>query len=912
MSTKMRVRELSAELGLSNKELLHILREENIPVKSHMSGLSDDQVENIRSKVQQKTGDHVSQETMTSSGVIVRRRRDTRKQAQKAEPFTQDTGQNSESVPEAFGQKAEEAPGQEGEGPGAEPAPAEAEATQPAADQEQAAAPIEASEPSQVETDFKESAPEGFAPEETGPEQPEQSPEEGSPEALADQPAQSRGPEAQAGEEAKPTTKPSKKKRGRKKKKEPAAPQVTVISRPEATAEHEEPSPETAAPAAEDGTDTKKKKDKRTVDVSGLYDQAEARPAQKSTGKKQPEAQEKQPRGKGKRKKPAPQPKKPAPKPPVAPQGTQPLKAAKRKIRMEEAIRVADLAQEMGVKAQDIIKNLFNLGVMTTINQSLDVDTAALVASEFGYEVEKVGFSEEEYVLPQKEDKPEELQTRPPVVTIMGHVDHGKTSLLDAIRKSHVMDTEAGGITQHIGAYHVQTDGGTLVFLDTPGHEAFTEMRSRGAQVTDVVILIVAADDGVMDQTKEAVNHAKAAQVPLIVAVNKIDKDNADPDRVKRELADLDLIPEEWGGDTIYAYISAKQRIGLNELLEMVLLQTEVLELQANPNKRARGHIVEAKLDKGRGPVGTVLIQEGTLNTTDPFVCGLYSGRARALFNDMGHKIPSAGPAMPVEVQGFEGVPNAGDEFVVVENDKVAKRIAETRQAKHREKELAKETKVTLESFFAAKAEEEIKNLNLILKADVQGSLEAITESLEKQGTSEVKVNIIHGGIGAITESDIKLAAASSAIIIGFNVRPTAKVKDLAEQESVDIRFYNVIYQLVNEVKEAMAGMLAPVTREQYLGQAEVRDVFTVPKVGTVAGCFILDGKLQRNAGIRLLRDGVVIYSGKLSSLKRFKDDVKEVTKDYECGVGLENFNDIKIGDIIEAFSEFQEKATLE
>jgi translation initiation factor IF-2 len=427
-----------------------------------------------------------------------------------------------------------------------------------------------------------------------------------------------------------------------------------------------------------------------------------------------------------------------------------------------------------------------------------------------------------------------------------------------------------------------------------------------------VVILIVAADDGVMDQTKEAVNHAKAAQVPIIVAVNKIDKDNADPERVKRELAELGLIPEEWGGDTIYAYISAKERIGLNELLEMVLLQTEVLELQANPNKRARGHIIEAKLDKGRGPVGTVLIQEGTLHTTDPFVCGLFSGRARAMFNDMGQKIDSAGPAMPVEVQGFEGVPNAGDEFVVVENDKVAKRIAETRQAKHREKELAKETKVTLESFFAAKAEEEMINLNLILKADVQGSLEAITESLQKLGTTEVKVNIIHGGIGAITESDIKLASASAAIIIGFNVRPTAKVKDLAEQEHVDIRFYNVIYHLVNEVKEAMAGMLAPVTREVYLGQAEVRDIFSVPKVGTVAGCFVLDGKLQRNAGIRLLRDGVVTYTGKLSSLKRFKDDVKEVTKDYECGVGLENFNDIKVGDIIEAFSEFQEKATLE
>ncbi|MFP4035790.1 MAG: translation initiation factor IF-2, partial [Desulfovermiculus sp.] len=383
-------------------------------------------------------------------------------------------------------------------------------------------------------------------------------------------------------------------------------------------------------------------------------------------------------------------------------------------------------------------------------------------------------------------------------------------------------------------------------------------------------------------------------------------------ERVRRELADQDLISEEWGGETIFCNISAKNHLGLDQLLEMVLLQAEMQDLKANPDKRARGHIVESKLDKGRGPVGTVLIQEGTLRTADAFVCGLHHGKVRALFNDFGTKIESAGPAMPVEVQGFEGVPNPGDEFVVVESEKLAKRIAEERQSKHREKELAKETKVTLESFFAAKAEEEIINLNLILKADVQGSLEAITESLQKLGTSEVKVNIIHGGIGAITESDIKLASASAAIIIGFNVRPTAKVKDLAEQEHVDIRFYNVIYHLVNEVKEAMAGMLAPVTREVYLGQAEVRDIFSVPKVGTVAGCFVLDGKLQRNAGIRLLRDGIVTYTGKLSSLKRFKDDVKEVTKDYECGVGLENFNDIKVGDIIEAFSEFQEKATLE
>jgi translation initiation factor IF-2 len=910
MNTKMRVRELSAELGLSNKELLHILREENIPVKSHMSGLSDEQVESVRAKVKHQSGDHASQDTLTSSGIIVRRRRGQRKKSQEETPWPLD------HEPEAISQEKPRSTEEE------EPPVLKSDMPQPEGELEsiphaepQPADRVDASSEQVVETSDELAAKEpetahvpGSDEQKSEPETPARKPEK---EKSASNEVS--GAEGEQAGEKQSTPKSTRKKRGRKKKKEAAPPQVTVISRPEAPVESELPAPIAKTAEAEpEGTEPqgkKKKKDKRTVDVSGLYDQEAAKPSKNI--KKQSETPEKPPRGKGKRKRSAPQAKK-GPKPTGPVHTTQPLKAAKRKIRMEEAIRVADLAQEMGVKAQDIIKSLFNLGVMTTINQSLDVDTATLVASEFGYEVEKVGFSEEAYVLPQKEDKPDALQYRPPVVTIMGHVDHGKTSLLDAIRKSHIIDTEAGGITQHIGAYHVQTEGGTLVFLDTPGHEAFTEMRSRGAQVTDVVILIVAADDGVMDQTKEAVNHAKAAQVPIIVAVNKIDKDNADPDRVKRELAELGLIPEEWGGDTIYAYISAKQRIGLNELLEMVLLQTEVLELQANPDKRARGHIIEAKLDKGRGPVGTILIQEGTLHTSDPFVCGLFSGRARALFNDLGQKIDAAGPSMPVEVQGFEGVPNAGDEFVVVENDKVAKRIADIRQAKHRERELAKETKVTLESFFAAKAEEEIKNLNLILKADVQGSLEAITESLQKLATTEVKVNIIHGGIGAITESDIKLASASAAVIIGFNVRPTAKVKDLAEQESVDIRFYNVIYHLVNEVKEAMAGMLAPVTREEYLGQAEVRDIFTVPKVGTVAGCFVLDGKLQRNAGIRLLRDGVVTYTGKLSSLKRFKDDVKEVTKDYECGVGLENFNDIKIGDIIEAFSEFQEKATLE
>lgn len=593
-------------------------------------------------------------------------------------------------------------------------------------------------------------------------------------------------------------------------------------------------------------------------------------------------------------------------------QTTQPLKAAKRKIRVTEAIRVADMAHQMGLKANEIIKVLFGLGVMATINQALDFETATLVASEFGYEVEKAGFSEDDYLTPKEVDAPETLKPRPPVVTIMGHVDHGKTSLLDAIRKTNVTGGEAGGITQHIGAYHVKTKRGEIVFLDTPGHEAFTAMRARGAQVTDLVILVVAADDGVMEQTREAINHSRAAGVPIMVAVNKMDKPSADPDRVLRELAELGLQAEEWGGDTIVAKVAAKTRMGLDELLEMVALQSEIMELKANPDKFARGHIVEAKLDKGRGPVATVLIQEGTLRQGDNFVCGPFSGRVRALMSDQGKKVKDAGPSLPVEVQGFEGVPEAGEEFFVVNDEKLARRIADSRAIKQRERDLASESRVTLETFLSQrKSDQETLTLNLVLKADVQGSLEAITEALLKQSTEKVRINVVHGGTGAITESDILLASASQAIIIGFNVRPTAKIKDVAEHENVDVRFYEIIYKLVDDIKGAMTGMLAPVQREVYLGQAEVRDTFSVPKVGVIAGSYVADGKIARNAGVRLLRDGVVVYTGKISSLKRFKDDSKEVVKGNECGVGLENFNDVKIGDIIEAFETVEEAATL-
>jgi len=598
--------------------------------------------------------------------------------------------------------------------------------------------------------------------------------------------------------------------------------------------------------------------------------------------------------------------------PPIG--GTQPQKAVKRKIKVEEFIRVSDLAHQMGLKAGEIIKALFNLGVMATINNSLDIETATLVAIEYGYEIEKVGFSEEDFIEAQHiEDDPKDLRPRPPVVTIMGHVDHGKTSLLDAIRKSSVVSGEAGGITQHIGAYHVSTKKGEIVFLDTPGHEAFTAMRARGAEVTDIVVLVVAADDGVMEQTREAINHAKAAKVPIMVAVNKIDKPGAEPERVKRELSEHGLIAEDWGGETTFVHVSAKTRQGLDDLLELLALQAEILELKANPAKLAIGHIVEAKLDKGRGALGTVLIQQGTLRLGDTFVCGTHSGRVRAMFNDQGKKVKEATPSMPVEVQGFEGVPEAGEEFICLPDEKNARRIAETRAIKQRERDLARDSgKITLETFLSSKAgDAEAAVLNLVVKADVQGSLEAIIDAMNKQSTEKVRINVIHGGTGAISESDILLSAASAAIVIGFNVRPTSKAKELAEQEKIDIRFYDIIYKLVDELKNAMEGLLAPVEREVILGSAEVRELFSVPKIGTIAGSHVFDGKIVRNCSVRLLRDGVVYHTGRLGSLRRFKDDVREVMKGYECGIGIDNYNDLKLGDVIEAFEVVEEAATL-
>jgi translation initiation factor IF-2 len=577
-------------------------------------------------------------------------------------------------------------------------------------------------------------------------------------------------------------------------------------------------------------------------------------------------------------------------------------KAIKRRVKVDETIVLSELAKRMGIKANEMIVKLMGMGVMATVNQTIDFDTAALVANEFDYEVEKASFEEEVILKKTETDDPAKLTTRPPVVTIMGHVDHGKTSLLDVIRKTRVTEGEAGGITQHIGAYHVETDKGVIAFLDTPGHEAFSAMRSRGAKVTDIVVLVVAADDGVMPQTVEAINHSKASGVPIIVAVNKMDKPDADPDRVQRELSEHGLMPEAWGGDAIFVMVSAKQNTGIEELLEMILLQAEILELKANPDKLASGHVVEAKLDSGRGPVATVLVQDGTLRAGDSVVCGMHYGKIRVLQDDLARTVASAGPSMPVEIVGLSGVPMAGDELVALADEKDARQVSQHRIQKQRSKELAKTNRLSLEGLFEKMQMGEVKDLNLIIRADVDGSIEALRDSLVKLSNDEVSINVVHAATGTITESDISLAAVSNAIIIGFNVRPNAKVQEMANEENVDMRFHNVIYNVIKEVKDAIVGMMESIYEERVLGRAEVRQTFHVPKVGTIAGCYVTDGKIQRGQLVRLVRDGIVAYEGKNSSLRRYKDDVKEVQSGYECGIGIENFNDIKVGDVIESY----------
>ena len=588
----------------------------------------------------------------------------------------------------------------------------------------------------------------------------------------------------------------------------------------------------------------------------------------------------------------------------------EPVKIEKAVIT-SETITVKELSEKIGKPAAEIIKKLFILGIMATINQEIDFDTCSLIASDYGIELEHNVAKTFEEVLQESSDEVDEsteLVERPPVVTIMSHVDHGKTSLLDAIRNSSVTEGEAGGITQHIGAYTVTCNGRTITFIDTPGHEAFTSMRARGAQVTDIVILVVAADDGIMPQTVEAINHAKAANVPIIVAINKMDRETANPERVKQQLTEHGLVSEEWGGDTICVPVSAKTQMGLDSLLEMVLLEADVLELKANPNRLAKGTIIEAELDKGRGPIATVLVQNGTLKIGDTIVAGTAYGRVRAMVDDKGKRVAKAGPSQPVEVLGFSEVPAAGDILNVAEIDKLSRQVAEERRDKQKAEQLKNLSKVSLDDLFSQIAEGQIKDLNIIVKADVQGSVEAVKQALEKLSNDEVRVRCIHGGVGAITGSDIMFASASNAIIIGFNVRPDAAARAAAEKEKVDMRLYRIIYNAIEDIEKAMKGMFKPVYEENTLGRISVRDTFKVSGVGTIAGAYVQDGKVTRNAQIRVVRDGIVIHEGKIASLKRFKDDAKEVAAGYECGIGIENFNDIREGDTIEAFEMVEVK----
>ncbi|ADQ83269.1 translation initiation factor IF-2 [Methylovorus sp. MP688] len=580
-------------------------------------------------------------------------------------------------------------------------------------------------------------------------------------------------------------------------------------------------------------------------------------------------------------------------------------------VLVPETISVADLAHKMAVKASEVIKVLMKMGMMVTINQVLDQETAIILVEEMGHVAKAAAANDPETFL-EEHDHAEAIQeARPPVVTVMGHVDHGKTSLLDYIRRSRVASGEAGGITQHIGAYHVETPRGMVTFLDTPGHEAFTAMRARGAKATDVVILVVAADDGVMPQTIEAVHHAKAAGVPVVVAVNKIDKPDANPERVKQELVTHEVVPEDWGGDTMFVEVSAKAGTGIDELLEAVLLQAEVLELKAPKNTPAKGLVIEGRLDKGRGPVSTILVQSGTLRRGDMLLAGTAFGRVRAMLDEAGNDIKEAGPSIPVEILGLSDVPSAGEEVIVLNDERKAREIALFRQGKFRDVKLAKQQAAKLENMFEQMAEGEVKVLPLIIKSDVQGSYEALATSLQKLSTNEVKVNIIHTGVGAISESDVNLAAASKAVVIGFNVRADAGARKLIDSSGVDVRYYNIIYEAVDEVKAALGGMLSPEQKESMIGTVEIREVFRISKVGAVAGCYVSDGVIRRSSKVRVLRDNVVIHTGELDSLKRFKDDVKEVKSNFECGLSLKNFNDIEVGDTLEVFEIVEVARTL-
>ena len=856
--SKVRVYELAKEFGIENKEFIARLKTLGIAVKSHSSTLEDSEVERVRREFAAKGEMEVVEKRVKST--VIRRR--------------------AVRLPVGEAPEAEEA---------AAPAPeAPVEPAEPAGKEEGAAKPEKEEKDGIPEMPGKASLPEKTA--ETGIEEPQ----------SAAAPLVSE--KAPAKPELPPRKEPDLSRQAQIiRRPEPAG--AKPASRPPAAITPQTQIRKPAGPARSAGAEARgaaaeaDKKGKKAVEV--VMDSVAAKKKsmiKQGIDKKDKRVrlreieEEESPRWKGERKAAVKMRKTEITTP----------KAIKRRIRISEAIRVGELAKQMSVRASDVINKLLGLGMMVTINQSIDVDAATLIAAEFGYQVEAVT-AEYDELLQRVETEPRNLKPRAPVVTVMGHVDHGKTSLLDAIRQTNVIEGEAGGITQAIGAYHVHVKDRDIVFLDTPGHEAFTAMRARGAKVTDIVVLVVAADDGVMEQTVEAINHSRSAGVPIIVAVNKIDRPNATPDRIKQELAQHNLMSEEWGGDALFAHISAKKKIGIENLLELILLQADVLELKADPDRPARGIVIEAKLDKGRGPVATVLIQEGTLREGDAFSARTEYGRVRAMIDDQGRRVKAAGPSMPVEVIGFSSVPQAGSEFIGVEDEKKARNISEYWIRKEREKELAASSKITLEQLYQ-RIKEGAKELNVILKADVQGSLEALTEALHKLSTDEIKLKLIHSSTGAITETDVMLASASDAIILGFRVRPDARVVEIAEKEGVEIKLYDIIYNAINDVRAAMEGLLEPEFKEVVQGRAEVRETFRIVKVGTVAGCYVTDGKIPRSASVKLVRDGVVVYDGKIASLKRFKDDAKEVTAGMECGLGIEGYNDIRTGDVIEAY----------
>ena len=877
--SKLRVYELAKELDIPNKDLVERINDLGIQIKGHMSSLGEEEAQLVRDTVAGRSQQLIV-EKRVRRGVIRRRRKIV-----KAEPPPEavEVGVEAEAVP-----------------------------------------PVEAQIEEAVLAD----------PAEGKPEEATIATEEPLPEAEKVEPEKVE-PEAEIPEEAEPKKKVEEKKKKVKKprrraKKEAAAkiiklperaPDIGLEPEKKETKAEELPEPvqvpsEVAPPAPKPEPEPERKpgKPKKKKGKRAQPEEYEDRPVKKRLPSRRKEvitgdelyARRPMP-GRPMRGRRAARP---VAKDIKKTEITVP-KAVKRRLKLDEAITVANLAKRMGVKAGEVIRKLMELGLMATLNQAIDFETAALVSAEFEYEAEKAGFEETE-IIQATPDQEKDLKARPPVVTIMGHVDHGKTSLLDAIRQTKVTEGEAGGITQHIGAYNVIIDGGQVVFLDTPGHEAFTAMRARGARVTDLVVLVVAADDGVMQQTVEAINHAQAAGIPILVAINKIDKDNANPDRVKRELAERGLNPEEWGGDTTMMEVSAKEKIGLDELLELILLQAELMELKANPDKKSRGRVIEARLDKGKGPLATVLVQEGTLHPGDPFVCGSFYGRVRAMLDDRGRKLDGAPPSTPVEVHGISGVPQAGEEFVVVDDERQARQVAAHRQLKMREAELSRATKVTLDNLFARIKEGETKELKIVLKADVQGSLEAITDSLNNLSNEEIKVNIIHSAAGAVSETDVMLASASDAIVIGFSVRAPQKVQETAEAEKVDLRYYDVIYQLVAEVKDAMEGMLEPIYKEHFMGSAEVLKTFSISRVGTVAGSMVNEGRVEMGAKIRVLRDNVVINDSKIASLRRYKDEVKEVKAGQDCGIIIENFGDVKVGDILETYTVEEIKPVLE